>query len=101
MRAIAALVKAKGRSWLVYDECDRVDEARLDVAQVENSHELLNAAHDLAANLAFPKLTAQAMVQQLYDMYKEDPKWTIAAEHLPDHVSTMTKRCHMTQIRIL
>lgn len=99
MRAIAALVKAKGRSWLVYDECDRVDDARLDIEQIAKLHDVLAAVHELAPNLSFPKMTVHTMMQMLYEMYKDEPNWTLAEGHIDDYVITMTRRFHVRQTR--
>jgi hypothetical protein len=81
---------ATSKSFIVYDESEKVEKARLDIEAIAKSHDVLSCLHALQVNMSFPKTIMEKAVAKLFDeKYKV---WSMKPEHKDDWVVTITRR---------
>lgn len=83
------VVKAKGKVWLVYDECAKVEDAKVLPAEIKKAKELLSALQKMQHNISFNKVLVRDGITLLAESCEY---WEMKAELRPDYVETMTRR---------
>ncbi len=81
---------ATSKSFIVYDECEKVEDAVVDAELIARSHAVLEALRQLQPSLSFPKVAMQSAVAWLFDA--NAAKRGVQPAHKADWVITITRR---------
>ena len=88
---------ASDRSFVRYCEAERVADATVHVALIEQHHGLLHALYKVQPNLSFRKDTVEACMSALVE--KQGPSWQLSLSDYTDWAETMCRRlrnlCHV------
>ncbi len=81
---------ARTKSFIVYNEEERMEDARLEVELVEKAHEVLEVLHTLQPNLAFPRKVVEDSLSALFEEKKG--AWSLGDHYKADWVLTLGRR---------
>ena len=87
------VVSGRGRSFVVYNESDKVTQARTEPKSIQAAHGILAVLHEIQPNLAFTRCTWTTAISDLHHAFRDNDDWKVADEHLQDYLKTMTCRC--------
>ena len=92
--ALMPVCSPAGVAFLNYDECERVGDAKLNVGQVEENHDLLEALHGQHPQMSFAKSTIKAALRLVLDACRKTggEKWYLNEEHEESWLRTMVNR---------
>lgn len=79
-----------GRSFLKYDEAEKVGDARTDAKQIAAASAVLASLHGLSAKLSFKRSEVATAIERLFDCHCE--QWGTRFEHKADFSAIMTRR---------
>ena len=94
--AVLGFVRAKGISFIRYDEAKKVHDSHLNAKAIGESHEWLSMLRALQENLAFPRSVVNDAMKFL--TAELAASWNLKPEHQADYPETMT-RCIMNMNR--
>ena len=83
------VVKALGKVWLVYDECPKVEDAKVLPAEIKKAYRLLSSLQHMQHNISFNKVLVREGITLLA---KSFDYWDMKQELREHYVETMTRR---------
>ena len=90
--ALAPVVRGRGRSFVMYDEAERVEKAKTLPEAIGKAHDILVALRAISCNLSFTREAWKACILKLYNANKDCEDWRVSDHDLPDYLVTMERR---------
>ena len=90
--ALLPTVTPLDRSFVVYDEAEKVTETKTQPANIASSYQILDCLHSMSENISFTREAWKQCIKELYDQNNELETWRLKACDFNDYQTTMTRR---------
>ena len=91
--AVEKFAEATGKSFVRYDESEKVQLAKTMPERIDSSHEFLSALHDISPSLSFTKAAWISAVTQLLQKHVGKKGWVMKDDYQASYLRVMPLRC--------